>query len=425
MRTGEEAPTEGIPDRARSFAALGHRAYRQLWISGLLVFFAVMAQNIARAWLALEITGSNAGLGGVLMGFGLVMLVATPFGGVAADRLSKRLVLVVSVGLLGASSAALGFATAFDVIEYWMLVAASGLQAVAFAFFGPARMAFISELLPDETVGNGIVLGQMSAEGMRVAGPAIAGVLIGALTHGTATVFLLSGALSVVSLLLALRLPAGRPVVGRPPRSVGGEIVDGLRYVRGHDALRLLVLTSLGIVVFGFPYIAFLPTVADELFDVGSGGYGLMSAVSAGGAVVAALLTARAAGVTKQARGVGYGGLLFGGSIIGLAVAPHFGVVLGVLMISGACGLWFQTSNQSLLLLIGEFEYHGRIQSLVMLGFSGFGIAALPLGVLADEIGLRATFALMGATVAAISITFMMRSAAALGPSIRSLEPPV
>lgn len=389
------------------------------------MFFAVMSQNIARAWLARQITGTNAGLGGVLMGFGLVMLVATPFGGVAADRFPKRLVIAASIALLALSSGAIGLATAFDVIEYWMLVAASGVQAVGFAFYGPARMAFISELLPDETVGNGIVLGQMSAEAMRVTGPAIAGVLIGALADGTALVFLVAAGMCLVSLALTVALPPGQPVEGRPSRSVTGEIADGVRYVRGHDGLRLLVLTSLGIVILGFPYIAFLPTVADEIFDVGSSGYGLMSAVSAGGAVVTALVTARVSGVARQVRGLGRGALLFGAALVALAAAPSFAVALVALALAGAAGLWLQTSNQSLLLGIGEFEYHGRIQSLVMLGFSGFGIAALPLGFLADAIGLRTTFAAMGGIVLVIGAVFILRSDHALRGSLRPVQPPV
>lgn len=413
------------PPAVGSFAALGHREYRRLWVGGLAVFFAVMAQNIARAWLALELTGSNTGLGGVLMGFGLVMLVATPFGGVAADRLSKRFVLLVATALLGISSGVIGVATVLDAVEYWMLIAASGLQALAFALYGPARMAFISELLPDETVGNGIVLGQMGSEASRVVGPAVAGLMIATLAEGTAAVFLGSAALCGVSAVLCLTLPPGNAIEGRPARSVLGEIGDGVRYVRRHDALRLLVLTSLGAVILGFPYVAFLPTLADEIFDVGSGGYGLMSAVSAAGAVVAALLTARTASPTRQVRDLGRAGLLFGVAILALGATPWFPLALAILAGAGAGSLWFQTTNQSLLLSIGSFEYHGRIQSLVMLGFSGFGIAALPIGAIADAVGLRTTFAAMGAIVVLISVVYMRRSPTAIGPSLRTMEPPI
>jgi len=385
-----------------SFASLRYPRYRRLWLGGLLVFVSVMGQAIARGWLARELTGSNAGLGGVLLGFGLPMLVATPWGGVAADRLSKRGVLAASVGLLVVSSGSIGLAVAFDVIEYWMLVAASGVQAIAFALYGPARMAFTTELVDEADVPNAIVLGQMGAEGMRVLGPALAGATIGAVSFGTEAVFLAASALMVISIVTLFGLPPGRPPSDRPVRSPLAEMRDGLTYVREDAALRLLVLTSLAVVMVGFPYMAFLPTVADELFDVGSGGYGVMSAVSAAGAVVAGLASARFGRRRDPWRTMFAGGMAFGLGVIALGLAPLYGVVLAVLPVIGGAGLVYQTKNQALLLELAAFEYHGRIQGLVMLGFSGFGIAALPLGLLADAIGLRTTFVLMGAAVIAI-----------------------
>src|SRR3712207_1584256 len=113
------------PAPGGTFAALRYTAHRRLWFSGLTVFLAVTAQAIARGWLARELTGTNAGLGGVLLGFGVAMLVATPFGGVAADRLPKRTVLVVAQLILALSAAWIGLAEQFDFVEYWMLIGAS------------------------------------------------------------------------------------------------------------------------------------------------------------------------------------------------------------------------------------------------------------------------------------------------------------
>lgn len=410
MTTVEGAASATPVRRPSSFGALRFRQFRLLWIGGLFVFLAVMAQSIARGWLARELTGSNAGLGGVLLGFGLPMLVATPWGGVAADRLSKRLVLAVAVVLLVISSTWIGLAVAFDVIEYWMLVAASGVQAVAFAMYGPARMAFITDLVDADAVPNAIVVGLMSNEGMRVAGPAVAGAAIGGLANGTEFVFLGGSALMLIGLVTLLWLPPGRPPVGRPSRSPLAELREGFAYVAGDGALRLLVTTSLTVVMIGFPYMAFLPTVADELFDVGSGGYGVMSAVGAAGAVTAAFATARLGHGRDVWRLLYVAGAAFGAAVIVLGVAPTYPLALVALAGVGASGLLFQTVNQSLLLELAAFEYHGRIQGLVMLGFSGFGIAALPLGVLADAIGLRTTLVLMGAVVLAVTASSTAKS---------------
>ncbi|HET6952425.1 MAG TPA: MFS transporter [Acidimicrobiales bacterium] len=409
IATGE-VPSPAPAARPGSFDSLRYPQFRLLWVGGLFISLATLAQSIGRGWLARELTGSNAGLGGVLLGFGLPMLVATPWGGVAADRLSKRLVLAVSTGLLVAVSAWIGVAVALDLIEYWMLVVASGLQAVAYAFYTPARMAFIPELVDARAVPNAIVLGLVSNEGTRVAGPAAAGALIGASTHGTEAVFLGGGALILVGLLTLSRLPSGRPAAARPSRSPLAELREGLSYLGRDRAVRLLVATSLMVVMIGYPYVAFLPTVADEIFAVGSRGYGLMSAVAAGGAVVAGLATARLGTAHDAWRLLYVSGAAFGLTVIGLGVAPTFPVAVVTLVGVGAMNLVFQTVNQSLVLELAAVEYHGRIQGLLMLGFSGFGIAALPLGFAADAIGLRTTLGLMGAAVLAITMLSTVRS---------------
>lgn len=391
-----------------TFAALGIPAYRRLWVAGLFVFMAVNAQAIARGWLARELTGTNAGLGGVLLAFGLVMLVATPFGGVAADRFPKRTVLIVAQLLLALSSLPIGLAIVFDVVEYWMLLVAGALQALAFALFGPGRMAYITELVEGPKLSNAIVLAQMGAEAMRVIGPTIAGVVIAAAVWGLEAVFIVSGVLCLVGVGLTAVLPPGHPRTDRDQGSPLAELADGLRYVRRRADLTLLILCSLGVVMLGLPFIAFLPSVADGIFDEGSAGYGVLSAVSAVGALIAGVFVART-GHRDPWRYVMVAGVGFGIGLVLLGLSPFFLVAVVVLMFAGGMSLMFQTMTNSLLLSLSDFEYHGRIQSLVMLGFSGFGIAALPLGVLADTIGLRATFVVMGVVVLVIMALFVVR----------------
>lgn len=384
-----------------AFVSLRSRPYRTLWLSGLFVFLSVTAQTIARGWLAFKLTGTNAGLGGVLLAFGVPSLLLSPWGGVAADRLPKRTVVVVAQVILTVSALWIGLAVAFDVVAYWMLLATSAMQAAAFALYGPTRMAFTAELVERGHLANAVSLGQLSAEGMRVVGPSVAGVLLAAGTFGEKAVFLGTAALCGVATGISLRLPPGRPSPHRPTRSPLEEMREGFAYVRNNRHLLLLVTASLGVVMIGFPYMAFLPTVADDLFDVGAGGYGLMSAIASLGAVVAALVAARRGSADLWRRLV-FAGVGFGVGIVVLGLAPVFLVALAVLPFIGAGSIMFQTSNQSLLLMLSDFDYHGRLQGLVMLGFSGFGIAALPLGLVADAVGLRPTLVAMGIVAAAI-----------------------
>lgn len=383
-----------------AFVALRSRHYRTLWISGLFVFLSVTAQTIARGWLARELTGTNAGLGGVLLAFGVPSLLLSPWGGVAADRLSKRAVLVVSQVVLTLSALWIGVAVALDAVAYWMLLATSAMQALAFALYGPTRMAFTAELVERGHLTNAVSLGQMSAEGMRVVGPSVAGVLLAAGAFGEKAVFLGTALVCAVATLISVRLPRGDPPRYRPERSPLEEFREGLAYIGGRRHLLILVTASLGVVMIGFPYMAFLPTVADQ-FDVGAGGYGLMSAITSVGAVTAAYLASRRARPDLWRRLV-VAGIAFGLGVVILGLAPVFAVALVVLPGIGAASILFQTSNQSLLLMLSDFDFHGRLQGIVMLGFSGFGIAALPLGVLADAIGLRPTLVAMGVASAAI-----------------------
>lgn len=392
-----------------TFASLAYPEYRRLWISGLIVFMAVNAQGIARGWLAKEITGTNAGLGGVLLGFGLAMLIATPIGGVLADRMPKRRLIFIAHVLLAVSSVWIGLAIVFDVVAYWMLIASGAVQAVAFALYGPARMAFIAELVEGETMNNAIVLGQMSAESMRIVGPTTAGMAIGVATWGLQAVFLVCAALCAVATVIGLFLPPGNPDANRPSRTPLAEMRDGLAYVRGREDLRLLMACALGVVMLAYPYLAFLPTLADDIFHRGSSGYGILSACSAVGAVTAGLFTAGRGGRLEPWRLATIAGVGFGVGLLALAAAPTFAVAMIVLAAVGGSSLAFETTTQSLLLNLSDFEYHGRIQSLVMLGYSGFGIVALPLGLAADAFGLRPTLAGMGIAVLAIVAVFASR----------------
>ncbi|MGY1704673.1 MFS transporter [Geodermatophilus sp. SYSU D00697] len=415
--SAETTPDAGaVPGPAAAPAPLGALGilriggFLVLYLNAAAVFIGVMAQAIARSWLAFQLTGSNAALGGVLLSFGVALLVATPWGGVAADRLPKRLVLQASVLLLATSSAWIGLAIVFDVIAYWMLLGAGVLQAVGFALFNPARMAFLAELVPRGSLPQAVSLLLVNTEVSRVVGPALAGVVIGAVTWGTAAIFLASAVLATIGVLLTAALPPGRRRGEAPDRSPLGELADGVRYVRRHPELSALTWCGIGVTMCGMPYLAFMPTIASDLFGLGSVGYGVLSATSAVGGVSAGLLLGRRSSRTGETRVFALSGALFGLAICGLAVAPSAWVAVVVLLLLGGAMLAFQTTNQSQLLSLSDMEYHGRVQGLIMLSFGAFGIAALPLGLLADLVGLRVTLAAMGGGVLLFVLLFALVS---------------
>lgn len=396
--------------RGGMFAPLRGPAYLRLWLGSGVVALGVMAQSIARSWLAFQLTGSNAALGGVLLAFGVAMVVATPFGGVVGDRAPKRLVLQCCIALLATTSLWMGLAVAFDLITYWQLLVISVLQATAFAFYGPARAAFTAELVPDDELSEAIGLMLVQAEASRVAGPAVAGALIGSVMYGLEIVFFSCALLFVGGLAAGLGLPPGRRGGDVPLRSPLAELRDGVAYVARRPDLRALMLCTFGVIMVGFPYIAFLPAVSEGLFDEGSTGYGIISAVSAAGAVVAGLLVGQLRRWLGAWRLVVVAGAVSGLGIIGLSAAPTFVVALLCIVPVGAGMLVFQTATQAMLLALSDITLHGRVQSLVMLSFGGFGIVALPLGLLADLVGLRVTLLGMGTGVLLVLAVFLLVS---------------
>ena len=186
--------------------------------------------------------------------------------------------------------------------------------------------------------------------------------------------------------------------------------MDSLRYVWRQRHVGLLIIVSFVVVMIGFPFVAFLPRFATETLDVGSAGYGFLAAASAVGAVVVSIYIAGRSSGRAAWRIQAVSGFTFGVMLIVLAIAPSYLLAVVVVAGVGAASAGFQAMNNSLVLTLSELEFHGRVQSLMMLSFSGFGMAALPLGAIADQVGLRETIAGMGAAVVLAMFVYMIIS---------------
>ena len=369
--------------------------YRILWFGTLFSFLAMQMQIIARGYLAYDLTGSNTALGGVMIAFGVPQLLLALWGGVVADRMAKRNVLIVWTSAVATGSALLTIAIATGRTEYWMLVAMAMLTGTSFAFIGPARQAFIGDLLPDELMGNATVLQQASMNGTRVFGPALAGVLIAAPFVGMAGVYALTTLGFIVAGGTLLLLPAGEPKRDVEQSSPVQDMVDSVRYVRRDRPIALLLLMSLTVVAIAFPYISFLPSVVGGVFGKGAFALGVLSSVSAAGALIATLVSAALTGHRRVWHLQAAAGAAFTLTLLAFAVAPNYGIALAIIFLCGAFGSAFQSLNNALTMTLADQAYYGRIQAIVGLNWSLYGILALPLGMVADAIGIRPTLALM------------------------------
>ncbi|MDW3217533.1 MAG: MFS transporter [Acidimicrobiales bacterium] len=369
------------------FDALREPDYKWLWWGGVFVFLASQAQQVARGWLAYELTGNNRGLGGVIFGFGVSSLIAVPVSGVVADRFSKRKILVLSQSAMALAAFGIAIAIATDTVAYWMLIAASIVQGTGMSFLGPARLAMTADLIDRRLLTNAIFLSNASIQATRVVGPVVAGVLIAVEPVGTGGVYFIGTALATLSVLTVARLPAIEP---RPHsgRSGFGDLADGVAYVRRNKQLQRLLVIGVLVVMVGFPHITLLPGLVEDDFQLDAWAFGALTASAAIGAVTASLALANV-----HVRRLGplqfRAGTLFALALAIFAAIPVYWPAAAVMVFVGAASSAFQAMNNSQVLTIADVEYHGRVQSLMMLAFTGFGLAALPVGLLADAYGIR------------------------------------
>lgn len=391
-----------MEEMSSRFAALANRDFRTLWIGGLFSFMGIQMQFFLRGILAWDLTERKDALGLVYFVFGVALLIATPLGGVASDRLPKRAVMLVSQ--LGIVASAIGMAAAVltDLVEFWMLLVAAVLQGMAFGFFGPARVAMARDLVGRENVGNAISLQSLAMNGTRVFAPSLAGALVGWSVFGLGPTYVVAAVLAVLSWITTAQLP-------NPPAALSGgarpfaDVADGVRYVRSIPSIRNIVMTTFAVLMFAFSYVSFIPALVEGEFGLEEQHVGLFTSASSVGALLAGFWVAGLADSPRAQMIMTLAGVLFGSMVMALGVAPGFTVAVIVAVIAGAGTTTFQTLSNTLVLRDADAEYQGRVQSIMQLGFAGFGMTALPLGVLAEQIGLRPTLVLMGA-VALIAV---------------------
>lgn len=387
-----------------TFASLRIPAYRVFWLAMVATFMGYSVGAVVRGFLVYELTESNAALGAVFFAFGVPMILFALVGGVVADRLPHRLVNVVIQWLFVVSVSIQAALIFTDLIELWMILVGAVFEGIGFALVFPARQALIGDLVDEDDLGNAVALQQVSFNAGRLIVPAVAGVLIAIPLIGIGGTFVVEALLMAVGAAVLMQLPHVAAKGGEQPGSVLADVAEGVRYVRRRPALLILVLMNTAGSNTVFPYVAFVPAVVSDIFDLGSVELGVLLSVIAVGAFVASVGVAwvadrEGAWMVHAVSALGFGGLL-----IAFSVAPAYAVVLAVGIGLGVAEQGFYSLNQSLSMRYCHRDYYGRVQSVLMLGFATSGLAGLPLGLLADALGLRQTMFAMGA----VSVTLML-----------------
>ena len=371
------------PPLRHAFRALRNRNYRLFWLGQLASLSGTWMQRIAQAWLVLQLTDSPQALGLVTAIQFSPILLFSLVGGVLADRLPKRRVLVLTQAVMLAQAIGLGLLVASGQVEIWHIYAMAAVLGLASAVDNPTRQAFLVEMVGQNDLPNAVALNSAQFNASRILGPALGGVTIAVI--GIAGCFLLNGVsyLAVIGGLLFMRADTLMPAPTAKPASLLSQIGEGLRYARHTPDVALVVVLVAFIGTFGYNFTVMLPLLAQYVLRVEAVGFSLLASAMGAGSLVAALGLAyigRSERRTLLLGAAGFSLLLFA-----TALSPWWLLTMLLLAALGFCSIVFSATANTRLQLATPGHLRGRIMSIYSLLLAGTTpIGSLALGSVAE-----------------------------------------
>lgn len=405
----------------KTFASLRNRNFRIFFTAQIVSVTGTWMQSIAQMWLVLHLTGSGLALGiTAALQFTPILLFGT-WGGLLADRLDKRKLLMVTQSTAGLVALVLAGLTLGGVVQLWMVYVLALALGMVNVFDNPARQSFISEMVGKDQLINAVGLNSAVFTLARVIGPAIAGVLIALV--GTGWCFLYNG-LSYLPVVFALMLMRPSELHrGQPAGRARGQIRAGISYAWNRPELRFPLLLMLVVGTLAFNFSVLMPLMASFVFKSGASTFGLLMSFMGAGAFVGALVSANRA--RPSHRLLAFAGIAFGALLVGAALAPTLPIELVVLLPMGAAMITFQATANSLLQLNSDPAFRGRVMALYVMVFLGSTPIGGPIiGWVAEHFGARTGLGLGGvATFVASAVLLWALGRWHVGQLSRSRQP--
>ncbi len=401
---------------AQTFIALKYPAYR-LWFFGQMVsLVGTWMQSTAQAFLVYELTHSPAYLGYVGFAAGVPSWLFSLYGGLVADRMSRRTLLVITQSAMMVLAFLLAGLAALGWVKPWHIVLFAFLLGIANAFDAPTRQAFVLEMVDREDMTNAIALNATMFNVATALGPAVGGITYA--FFGPAWCFTINGIsfLAVIAALMAMKL---KPIVLRSRRdSALVEIRDGLRYVAAKRTIRMIIINLMVVSLFGIGFVSLFPAWAVKVLGGDETTNGFLQSARGIGALLGALM------IAAMGRFKGRGKLLMAGTFVFPILVLLFTFIrqvplaLLVLVGVGLGQMVMLNSSNALVQLETPDDLRGRVMSIYTLSFFGFmPIGALVAGVVAARLGEPLTGALGAALMLAFALLLWVRV-----PELRNWE---
>jgi predicted MFS family arabinose efflux permease len=393
------------------FRALSHRNYRLFWIGAFLSNVGTWMQAVAQGWLVLQLTNSPFWLGLDAFMATAPGFVFTLVGGVFADRIDRRRLLLYTQVVAGLAALALAALVATSVVNRWMVLGFSFVTGCCMSLASPSYLALTYDLVGREDLANAIALNSTQFQLSRVVGPALAGVAFR--VFGLAGCFFANGLsfIAVVASLWMVRMERRSNAVGpsEKRRAIWRDVAEGLSYVRSRPRVSSLLLLAAVNSFFGAPYFSLVPIYARDIFHLGETGLALMMGTAGGGAFCGALLVAYLGDFRRKGWFVLGGAILFGICITGFALSSHLMWSLTFLFGLGFALVCSIAITNTLLQKLVTDEMRGRVMSMFMLSFIGtMPIGTLLAGTASNHYGPQRTLAVGGLVVTIVGISVLI-----------------
>ncbi len=399
---------------SRTFASLRHPNFRLWFIGQMISLFGSWMQITALGFYSYEITGSKSFLGWIAVAAGLPTLLFMFVGGMAADHIPRRRLLVITQSSLMVLAFILAGLTFFRVADPYLLLAIAACNGVANSFDAPTRQSFLLEMVDRGSLTNAIALNSTMFNVATAVGPALGGGVYALL--GPAGCFFINGAsfLAVIISLLLMRLPKTVSVASLLPATPLKNILSGFKYIVSERRIGAIILAAMMVSFFGFSVYALFPAWAVEMLHGNETTNGFLQSARGLGALAAAIFIASRGNIRHRWKWMLAGMFVFPAALMAfsfvtlplLSYAFVFVTGLGMMVV-------FNLANAMIQLRVKD-EFRGRVMSVYSLTFFAFGpFGSLLLGAVADAEGVGAQPVVFGAAslllVFAAATFFLLR----------------
>ncbi len=404
-----EAEARKRPGRMRrTFSALQYREFRLVWIGAFTSTTGTWMQTVAQAWVVYSLTGSALLLGvDAFLSTG-PMLLFSLFGGVIADRMERRKIMIASQVLQMLFAFVLAALLWTHTVQIWHIFLLSFLTGSAQSFSGPAYASLLPLLVKRDDVANAIAMNSMQFNLARVIGPILGGLALTA--WGAAACFWLNG-LSFIAVIIAY-LMIRTPIIrgSGETKTIMAEMKEGFAFVIGRRGLLLLTFLAFVGTFLGMPIVTFLPVVAKAIFAAGPKAYTYLLSSYGVGSVVGALFVAASSHLPHKGRIALMLQLTFAVLLVAFALSRVFQASLLIAFGAGACIVGVISLYSSLVQLMIADSMRGRVMSIFMLAFrGGMPLGNLLAGFIAQRWSISIALAANGMLLALVALFFIVR----------------